>query len=101
MVSIPSRASGLRIAVDSIPAQRRSEPAAALLCQAVELQLWPYRSGATLDRHYSPNGKGQLTHVLRHTFASHFMMNGGNILTLQKILGNGSLKLNPLSKMGR
>lgn len=22
---------------------------------------------------------GQLTHVLRHTFASHFMMNGGNI----------------------
>ncbi len=26
---------------------------------------------------------GQLTHVLRHTFASHFMMNGGNILVLQ------------------
>ncbi|MCQ8181869.1 hypothetical protein NP603_12185 [Methylomonas sp. SURF-1] len=26
--------------------------------------------------------KGQLTHVLRHTFASHFMVNGGNILTL-------------------
>jgi len=25
---------------------------------------------------------GQMTHVLRHTFASHFMMNGGNILTL-------------------
>ena len=29
---------------------------------------------------------GQLTHVLRHTFASHFMINGGNILTLQKVL---------------
>jgi site-specific recombinase XerD len=27
--------------------------------------------------------QGQLTHVLRHTFASHFMMNGGNILALQ------------------
>lgn len=26
---------------------------------------------------------GQLTHVLRHSFASHFMMNGGNILVLQ------------------
>jgi site-specific recombinase XerD len=24
---------------------------------------------------------------LRHTFASRFVMNGGNILTLQKILG--------------
>lgn len=60
---------------------------------------------------------GQLTHVLRHTFASHFMMNGGNILTLQRILGHSSLamtmkyahlapehlqeavKLNPLSRM--
>ncbi|MFT0141134.1 tyrosine-type recombinase/integrase [Alcanivoracaceae bacterium MT1] len=35
--------------------------------------------------------KGQATHVLRHTFASHFMMNGGNILVLQKILGHASL----------
>lgn len=32
--------------------------------------------------------KGQAAHVLRHTFASHFMMNSGNILTLQKILGH-------------
>ncbi|WP_121301949.1 phage integrase, partial [Pseudomonas aeruginosa] len=30
---------------------------------------------------------GQKAHVLRHTFASHFMANGGNILSLQKILG--------------
>ncbi|EHV4161683.1 tyrosine-type recombinase/integrase [Salmonella enterica] len=35
---------------------------------------------------------GQATHVLRHTFASHFMMNGGNILTLQKILGHASIQ---------
>ncbi|KNH33078.1 tyrosine-type recombinase/integrase [Pantoea vagans] len=60
---------------------------------------------------------GQLTHVLRHTFASHFMMNGGNILVLQRILGHTDIKvtmryahfapdhlseamlLNPLSKM--
>lgn len=33
----------------------------------------------------------QAAHVLRHTFASHFVMNGGNILTLQKILGHSSL----------
>lgn len=36
---------------------------------------------------------GQLTHVLRHTFASHFVMNGGNILVLQKILGHQSLAM--------
>jgi integrase len=36
---------------------------------------------------------GQMTHILRHTFASHFMMNGGNILTLQKILGHASLAM--------
>ena len=28
--------------------------------------------------------RGQLTHVLRHTFTAHFMMSGGNILALQK-----------------
>jgi integrase len=32
--------------------------------------------------------EGQLTHVLRHTFASHFVMQGRNLLTLQKILGH-------------
>lgn len=37
--------------------------------------------------------RGQLTHVLRHTFASHFVMNGGNILVLQKILGHSSLTM--------
>lgn len=35
----------------------------------------------------------QLTHVLRHTFDSHFMMNGGNILVLQKILGHTDIKM--------
>jgi len=62
--------------------------------------------------------KGQMTHVLRHTFGSHFMMNGGNILVLQQILGHASItdimkyahfskthleeavSLNPLSNFG-
>jgi integrase len=30
-------------------------------------------------------------HALRHTFASHFVMSGGNILTLQKLLGHSSV----------
>ncbi|HIF3406962.1 TPA: phage integrase [Salmonella enterica] len=37
-----------------------------------------------------PNG--QATHVLRHTFATHFMMNGGNIITLQRILGHATIQ---------
>ncbi len=36
--------------------------------------------------------KGQCTHVMRHTFASHFMMNGGNILVLQQILGHAKIE---------
>ncbi|WED28133.1 tyrosine-type recombinase/integrase [Vibrio sp. DW001] len=35
--------------------------------------------------------KGQKNHVLRHTFASHFMINGGSILTLKEILGHSSI----------
>lgn len=36
--------------------------------------------------------KGQAAHVLRHTFATHFMMNGGNIITLQRILGHATIQ---------
>lgn len=35
---------------------------------------------------------GQAKHVLRHTFASHFMMNGGNIIALQQILGHANIQ---------
>ncbi|MFC0267565.1 phage integrase [Kushneria aurantia] len=37
--------------------------------------------------------KGQRSHVLRHTFASHFIMNGGNLLTLQRILGHQTIQM--------
>ncbi|RRI37963.1 integrase [Pseudomonas aeruginosa] len=37
--------------------------------------------------------RGQASHVLRHTFASHFIMNGGHIVTLQHILGHASLSM--------
>lgn len=32
-------------------------------------------------------------HILRHTFASHFVMSGGNLLALQRILGHGDVKM--------
>ncbi|WP_256574653.1 tyrosine-type recombinase/integrase [Pseudomonas sp. PA15(2017)] len=37
--------------------------------------------------------KGQAAQALRHTFASHFIQNGGNIVTLQRILGQSSLAM--------
>lgn len=36
---------------------------------------------------------GQMTHVLRHTFASWFMINGGDIITLRDALGHSDITL--------
>lgn len=39
---------------------------------------------------YIPKGQG--LHVLRHTYATHFMINGGNIIMLQRILGHATIQ---------
>ncbi len=48
---------------------------------------------SAIDRSGIETPRGQMTHILRHTFASHFIMSGGNILTLQRILGHSDLKI--------
>jgi len=50
-----------------------------------------FREGVKLAKLELP--KGQLTHILRHTFASHYVMGGGNILALQRALGHHSLAM--------
>jgi site-specific recombinase XerD len=47
----------------------------------------------TLGASKIPVPAGQSFHVLRHTLSSRFVMNGGNILTLRKILGHTSLAM--------
>lgn len=56
---------------------------------------FPYGvSDTTLNMDHSHHRpKGQMTHVLRHTFAAHFMMNDGNILVLPKILGHHDISM--------
>ncbi|WP_083915399.1 tyrosine-type recombinase/integrase [Gilvimarinus chinensis] len=36
---------------------------------------------------------GQLSHVLRHTFATHYIINGADILVLQRLFGYSGLKV--------
>lgn len=62
------------------------------------LKVGPFNDAySTFTRRLHESGinlpDGQRTHVLRHTFASHYIMNGGNILALQKILGHSSLNM--------
>jgi len=36
--------------------------------------------------------EGQTTHILRHSFSAHFVMNGGHLFTLMKILGHSKIE---------
>ena len=45
-----------------------------------------------LDTSINPP-QGQSSHILRHTFAAHFIMGGGHIVTLKEILGHASLSM--------
>jgi integrase len=50
---------------------------------------WRNNCPASDDALVFPTARG--FHGLHHMFASHFMMSGGNILTLQKLLGHSSV----------
>lgn len=56
-------------------------------CKCRRPELAPLYSAAQIPTPASP------WHALRHTFASHFLMNGGGLLTLQKLLGHCDLKM--------
>lgn len=65
----------------------------------------PGRAGARMGHHRELLGLGELLaaagckplqrawHALRHTFASHYIMRGGNLLALQKMLGHASIEM--------
>ncbi len=83
--------------IDTKNCKNRTVPVSKAFIDSIpkrEGRLFKY-SYSTLKRFINKTSielpDGQLSHVLRHTFASHFIMNGGNILVLQKILGHSSL----------
>ena len=72
------------------------ETTEGLVCPCLNRNVWmlPKRS-PSLTRFYEaaeiPVPEAPW-HVLRHTFASLFMMSGGNLLTLQRLLGHADVK---------
>jgi integrase len=47
----------------------------------------------SVERAHLELPSGQCSHILRHSFASHFIINGGNILSLQRILGHADINM--------
>jgi len=82
--------------------KKRSVPISKDLYKILKNHLEQYGSFGTstisafrraVDRSAIQLPQGQCAHILRHTFASHFMMNGGDILTLQRVLGHAGISM--------
>lgn len=56
-------------------------------------QGWVYRIVANTCTRIGIKGSGVGPHTCRHTFAKNFLVNGGDLLTLQRILGHSSLEV--------
>ncbi|EHK5573085.1 tyrosine-type recombinase/integrase [Escherichia coli] len=79
--------------------RKRTVPISQAVCEAIKTRETgglfevKYREFCLALKRVKPDlPKGQAAHVLRHTFASHFVMNGGNIIALQKILGHATIQ---------
>lgn len=78
---------------------RCPQTAARLVCPVLRRSGWAMSAGqgdhglGALLGAAGCRSLGRGWHALRHTFASHFVMQGGNILSLQRILGHADIKM--------
>ncbi len=87
--------------VNTKSGKSRSVPVASDLFKEIQEHLKQHGSFSfslsafrrALDKSGIQLPAGQSAHVLRHTFASHFVMNGGDILMLQRILGHSTVQM--------
>tara|TARA_R110002096_G_scaffold1401_6_gene7466 strand:- start:769 stop:1764 length:996 start_codon:yes stop_codon:yes gene_type:complete len=87
--------------VNTKSGKSRSVPVSKEIFEEIRKHLEEYREFSfslsafrrALDRSDIRLPTGQAAHVLRHSFASHFVMNGGDILSLQKILGHSTITM--------
>ncbi|WP_372985512.1 tyrosine-type recombinase/integrase [Marinobacter sp.] len=82
--------------------KKRSVPISKDLYKTIKKHLEEHGSFGTstisafrraVDRSGIQLPQGQCAHILRHTFASHFMMSGGDILVLQRVLGHSTINM--------
>ena len=82
--------------------KKRSVPISNELYQALKKHLEQYGTFGTstisafrraVERSGVSLPTGQCAHILRHPFASHFMSNGGDLLTLQRVLGHSTINM--------
>ena len=92
----PHDLKGGKISIFGKNGKYRHIPIRKEIADIIELPIQSATKNA-FNRAYVKSGvrktEGQLTHILRHTFASHFIMNGGDILSLQKILDHSTLTM--------
>lgn len=73
---------------------RKGEPEDYLFCSAYGVQLTRDGTTTLMRKYHLKRGvKKTSVHVYRHTFAKQWILNGGDIFRLQKILGHSSMEM--------
>jgi integrase/recombinase XerD len=86
--------SELRAVLQEYLTYRKGEPEDALFCNAYGEPLTKESMATCIERYNHSRGVEKTSiHLFRHTFAKQWILNGGDIFRLQKILGHSTLDM--------